>query len=59
MVARVASLALGRALLWLALIGAGLSRLAVDDDIARLQPLPIELQAQERQIQRLTGQQGA
>ncbi|AXV33222.1 hypothetical protein BFW41_04605 [Aeromonas hydrophila] len=48
----------GVPLLWLTLIGAGLSRLAVDDDIARLQPLPVELQAQERQIQRLTGQQG-
>ncbi|MGL6469512.1 hypothetical protein ACSZNP_20630 [Aeromonas hydrophila] len=35
-----------------------MSQLAVDDDIARLQPLPVELQAQERQIQRLTGQQG-
>lgn len=48
----------GVPLLCLALIVAGLSRLAVDDDIAHLQPLPTELQAQERQIQRLTGQQG-
>ncbi|MGL5815712.1 MAG: MMPL family transporter [Aeromonas sp.] len=48
----------GVPLLCLTLIGAGLNRLQVDDDIARLQPLPIELQAQERQIQRLTGQQG-
>lgn len=48
----------GVPLLCLTLIGAGLSRLEVDDDIARLQPLPTELQAQERQIQRLTGQQG-
>ncbi|WP_279497950.1 MMPL family transporter [Aeromonas veronii] len=37
----------------------GISRLAVDDDIQKLQPLPHELQAQERQIQQLTGQQGS
>ncbi|MGY4107799.1 MMPL family transporter, partial [Aeromonas encheleia] len=48
----------GLPLLWLILIGVGLNRLEVDDDIARLQPLPTELQAQERQIQHLTGQQG-
>ena len=48
----------GVPLLWLILIGVGLNRLEVDDDIARLQPLPTELQAQERQIQHLTGQQG-
>lgn len=48
----------GVPLLCLALILAGVSRLEIDDDIARLQPLPTELQAQERQIQRLTGQQG-
>lgn len=48
----------GVPLLCLILIGVGLNRLEVDDDIARLQPLPTELQAQERQIQHLTGQQG-
>lgn len=36
----------------------GVSRLQVDDDIRRLQPLPAELQGQERRIQALTGQQG-
>lgn len=51
-------LRLGVPLLCLVLILAGVSRLEIDDDIARLQPLPTELQAQERQIQRLTGQQG-
>lgn len=45
-------------LLVLLLAGVGISRLEVDDDIQRLQPLPRELQAQEQQIQRLTGQQG-
>ena len=44
-------------LLCLILIGAGLGRLEVDDDIARLPPAH-RLQAQERQIQQLTGQQG-
>lgn len=48
----------GLPLLVLILVAMGLSRLGVDDDIARLQPLPTELQAQERQIQRLAGQQG-
>lgn len=36
----------------------GMGRLVVDDDIQKLQPLPHALQEQERQIQRLTGQQG-
>ncbi|MGL5502201.1 MAG: MMPL family transporter, partial [Aeromonas veronii] len=45
-------------LLVLVISAIGISRLAVDDDIQKLQPLPHELQAQERQIQQLTGQQG-
>ncbi|WP_349919272.1 MMPL family transporter [Aeromonas veronii] len=48
----------GLPLLVLVLVVAGLGRLQIDDDIARLQPLPVELQGQERAIQRLTGQQG-
>lgn len=36
----------------------GISRLQVDDDIRRLQPLPVALQGQEQRIQALTGQQG-
>ncbi|MGB6188887.1 MAG: MMPL family transporter [Aeromonas molluscorum] len=48
----------GLPLISLLLVVAGLNRLQVDDDIGRLQPLPVELQAQERQIQHLTGQQG-
>ncbi len=34
----------------------GLSRLVVDDDIRRLQPLPQALQAEDQQLARLTGQ---
>ncbi|MGL4250379.1 MAG: MMPL family transporter [Aeromonas sp.] len=45
-------------LLALLISALGISRLTVDDDIQKLQPLPHELQAQERQIQQLTGQQG-
>ncbi|WP_414017205.1 MMPL family transporter [Aeromonas jandaei] len=45
-------------LLVLMISAIGISRLVVDDDIQKLQPLPHELQAQERQIQQLTGQQG-
>lgn len=48
----------GLPLLCLLLVVWGLSQLRVDDDIARLQPLPTLLQAQERQVQHLTGQQG-
>ena len=42
----------------LLLAALGISQLRVDDDIRRLQPLPVELQAQESQIKTLTGQQG-
>ncbi|WP_421243488.1 MMPL family transporter [Aeromonas enteropelogenes] len=45
-------------LLVLVISAIGVSRLVVDDDIQKLQPLPHALQAQERQIQQLTGQQG-
>ncbi|MGY4025753.1 MMPL family transporter [Aeromonas rivuli] len=48
----------GLPLTCLLLVVAGLSRLQIDDDIGRLQPLPAELQAQEQQIQHLIGQQG-
>ena len=43
---------------WLLLLPAayGLSLLVVDDDVRRLQPLPVELQHQEQQIATLTGQ---
>jgi predicted exporter len=49
---------LGLPLLCLLLAALGISQLQVDDDIRRLQPLPVELQAQESQIKTLTGQQG-
>lgn len=42
--------------LLLALSAVGLSRLVVDDDIRRLQPLPQALQAEDQQLARLTGQ---
>ncbi|WP_421205702.1 MMPL family transporter [Aeromonas enteropelogenes] len=45
-------------LLVLVISAIGVSRLVVDDDIQKLQPLPHQLQAQEHQIQQLTGQQG-
>ncbi|MCJ2368407.1 MMPL family transporter [Aeromonas dhakensis] len=48
----------GLPLCCLLLAALGVSRLQVDDDIRRLQPLPVELQGQERRIQALTGQQG-
>lgn len=50
---------IGLPLLCLLLATLGISQLQVDDDIRRLQPLPVELQAQENQIKALTGQQGA
>jgi len=40
-----------------ALAGLGISQLRVDDDIRQLQSLPADIQAQEQQITRLTGQQ--
>ncbi|CAJ1793356.1 MMPL family transporter [Aeromonas salmonicida] len=49
---------IGLPLLCLLLATLGISQLKVDDDIRRLQPLPVELQAQENQIKALTGQQG-
>lgn len=49
---------IGLPLLCLLLAALGISQLQVDDDIRRLQPLPVELQAQESQIKTLTGQQG-
>ncbi|MFM4731018.1 MMPL family transporter [Aeromonas salmonicida] len=49
---------IGLPLLCLLLATLGISQLQVDDDIRRLQPLPVELQAQENQIKALTGQQG-
>jgi predicted exporter len=49
-------LRMGLPLVLLALAAIGLSRLVVDDDIRRLQPLPQELQAEEQQVSRLTGQ---
>lgn len=42
--------------LLLAVSAVGLSRLVVDDDIRRLQPLPQALQAEDQQLARLTGQ---
>lgn len=49
---------IGLPLLCLLLATLGISQLQVDDDIRRLQPLPVELQAQENQLKALTGQQG-
>ena len=49
---------IGLPLCCLLLAALGISQLRVDDDIRRLQPLPVELQAQENQIKTLTGQQG-
>ncbi|MFM4911627.1 MMPL family transporter [Aeromonas dhakensis] len=51
-------LRIGLPLCCLLLAALGISRLQVDDDIHRLQPLPAELQRQEQRIQTLTGQQG-
>ncbi|WP_342059076.1 MMPL family transporter [Aeromonas sp. OTU364] len=48
----------GLPLCCLLLAALGISRLQVDDDIRRLQPLPVALQGQEQRIQALTGQQG-
>lgn len=42
--------------LLLAVSAVGLSRLVVDDDIRRLQPLPQVLQAEDQQLAHLTGQ---
>lgn len=43
-------------LLLLVVAAVGLSRLVVDDDIRRLQPLPRDLQAEDQQLASLTGQ---
>ncbi|WP_337077225.1 MMPL family transporter [Aeromonas dhakensis] len=51
-------LRIGLPLCCLLLAALGISRLQVDDDIRRLQPLPVALQGQEQRIQALTGQQG-
>ncbi len=51
-------LRIGLPLCCLLLAALGISRLQVDDDIRRLQPLPVVLQGQEQRIQALTGQQG-
>ncbi|HDZ8855767.1 TPA: MMPL family transporter [Aeromonas dhakensis] len=51
-------LRIGLPLCCLVLAALGVSRLQVDDDIRRLQPLPVALQGQEQRIQALTGQQG-
>lgn len=51
-------LRIGLPLCCLLLAALGISRLQVDDDIRRLQPLPAELQRQEQRILALTGQQG-
>ncbi|MFM9755392.1 MMPL family transporter [Aeromonas dhakensis] len=51
-------LRIGLPLCCLLLAALGISRLQVDDDIRRLQPLPVALQEQEQRIQALTGQQG-
>ncbi|HDX8370635.1 TPA: MMPL family transporter [Aeromonas dhakensis] len=51
-------LRIGLPLCCLLLVALGISRLQVDDDIRRLQPLPVALQGQEQRIQALTGQQG-
>jgi len=51
---RLLRLALPMLLLTVAALG--LSRLVVDDDIRRLQPLPQTLQAEDQQLARLTGQ---
>lgn len=51
-------LRIGLPLCCLLLAALGISRLQVDDDIRRLQPLPVALQGQEQRIQTLTGQQG-
>lgn len=49
---------IGLPLCCLLLAALGISQLQVDDDIRRLQPLPVALQGQEQRIQTLTGQQG-
>ncbi|WAF68758.1 MMPL family transporter [Aeromonas dhakensis] len=49
---------IGLPLCCLLLAAFGISQLQVDDDIRRLQPLPVALQGQEQRIQTLTGQQG-
>ncbi|MGK8176103.1 MMPL family transporter [Aeromonas dhakensis] len=51
-------LRIGLPLCCLLLAALGISRLQVDDDIRRLQPLPVALQGQEQRIQALAGQQG-
>ena len=51
-------LRIGLPLCCMLLAALGISRLQVDDDIRRLQPLPVALQGQEQRIQALTGQQG-
>lgn len=51
-------LRIGLPLCCLLLAALGISRLQVDDDIRRQQPLPVALQGQEQRIQALTGQQG-